>query len=442
MPGAPRAPEAPRATETLRAAGSTEIPGAEPTKPTRPRLWDRNFILLWQGQAVSTLGDVFYQVALGFWVLAVTGSTGLMGALMAASTVPRVVLGPFAGVLVDRLNRKWIMVLMDTLRGTAITLVAVLAFAGRLEVWMVFAAGVLIGLCAAFFDPSVRSSIPDIVDRQRLLQGNSAFGMIESLSGILGNSLGGVIYSVLGAPVMFLVNGISYLFSAGTELFLKIPRVIHQNREFNYLQDLREGMRFIRDTPVLGLFFINVGMLNFFLSMGGVLFLPYFQRSPGLGPAQYGTAMAVVTAGSVAALLILSGVTIPHSKKVPVFIIGASLFALMRSTIFFSHAGAVMLTQFFIMGFTVAVVNSIISTTMQLLIPSQMRGKVFGLMGALGGGLIPLGMALGGVLAEVIPIRVILTVTGLITGLGFLPVFLSSHARRFIAGQNPEASEE
>lgn len=63
-------------------------------------------------------------------------------------------------------------------------------------------------------------------------------------------------------------------------------------------------------------------------------------------------------------------------------------------------------------------------------------------MGALGGGLILLGMALGGVLAEVIPIRVILMVTGLITGLGFLPVFLSSHARRFIAGQNPDSSEE
>ena len=109
---------------------------------------------------MSAIGDVTYEIALGFWILAVTGSTGLMGTLMAASAVPRVLLSPFAGVLVDRSSRKWLIVVMDALRGAAVVLVGVAAYAGVVQVWMVFAAGVIIGLCAAFFNPAISSTIP------------------------------------------------------------------------------------------------------------------------------------------------------------------------------------------------------------------------------------------------------------------------------------------
>ena len=73
------------------------------------RLWNRGFLLLWQGQLVSSLGDVIYEIALGFWILAVTGSTAMMGSLMAASALPRILVAPFAGVLVDRSERKWLL---------------------------------------------------------------------------------------------------------------------------------------------------------------------------------------------------------------------------------------------------------------------------------------------------------------------------------------------
>ena len=95
-----------------------------------------NFFLLWQGQLVSALGDVAYELALGFWILAVTGSTALMGSLMAASAIPRVVLSPFAGVWVDRINRKWILVFMDALRGVAVVFVGISALLGWIKVWM------------------------------------------------------------------------------------------------------------------------------------------------------------------------------------------------------------------------------------------------------------------------------------------------------------------
>lgn len=86
------------------------------TDAPKDKLWTSGFLILWQGQLVSTIGDMAYSIALGFWVLAVTGSTALMGGLMAASTLQGVLASPFAGVLIDRQDRKKLLILADLLR--------------------------------------------------------------------------------------------------------------------------------------------------------------------------------------------------------------------------------------------------------------------------------------------------------------------------------------
>ena len=188
------------------------------------RRWVGNFVLLVQGQVVSSIGDVFYQVALGFWVLAETGSTAVMGLLMASSILPMVLIAPFAGVIVDRVDRKWLIVAMDALRSLPVLAIAWGAFTGRLEIWMLFVVAVIVGAASAFFNPAVTASIPDLVPPTKRLQANSVVGMIQPISGMISNALGGVLYAIVGAPLMFLVNGISYLFSSGSELFCASPR--------------------------------------------------------------------------------------------------------------------------------------------------------------------------------------------------------------------------
>ena len=169
----------------------------------KSRIWTRDFLLLWQGQFVSAIGDAAYEIALGFWVLYTTGSTGMMGLLMASTMLPRVLLSPFAGIWVDRLDRKWLLVLMDTARGVAVLLVGVTAFKGHLELWMAFAAGLVIGAGGAFFNPSIGSILPDLVEKDQLVKANSFFSMIRAGSGVFGNSAGGFLLTALGAPLMF-----------------------------------------------------------------------------------------------------------------------------------------------------------------------------------------------------------------------------------------------
>jgi MFS transporter, DHA3 family, macrolide efflux protein len=401
------------------------------------RLWNRDFLLLWQGQLISSLGDVAYEIALGFWILAATGSTALMGSLMAASTLPRILVAPFAGVIVDRADRRWLLVSMDIARGVAVVMVAAAALTRHLHVWMVFAAGIVIGTGGAFFTPAVSSALPDIVPRRRLMQGNSAFSMILTGSGILGNSLGGFLYQVLGAPVMFLVNGISYLVSSVTIVFIRIPKLVPVQEKKHFFADMRDGFSLIWRIRGLRSLFLTAAALNFFGVLGFTLFLPFFQRTPGLGPGRYGVAMASLALGLFAGFLLGSILRIPPGRRFPLFIASGFVMSALIAAVPLVGSFAIIAGLLLAAGLLNAVVNNMIGTTAQLTVPREMRGKAFSLMGAVSQGLTPVAMALGGVLAEFISLRLLIPASFLATSLFFLPLLFSGNFKRFV-GFDPE----
>jgi DHA3 family macrolide efflux protein-like MFS transporter len=398
------------------------------------RLWTLSFGLLWQGQLVSAIGDTAYEIALGFWILAVTGSTGLMGALMAASTIPRVLLTPLAGVWVDRGNRKALLVGMDALRGVVVVLVAAAALSGRIQVWMVFAAGVVIGLGAAVFNPTIMAVLPDIVPRERLVQGNSFFSMIRAGSGILGNSLGGLLYAILGAPLMFLANGVSYLFSAGTELFIRVPKLERAGTPTHFFADLKAGFRYVWHSGGLRSLLLVAAVLNFFAMIGIVLILPLFQRTEGLGPVRFGVLMAVFTGAMLLGMAFTAAVKIPERRRYAVFISSMAVSSVAFALFPVWGIFPLMLAFAVVGGFTNAIVNVLIQSLIQLSTPQAMRGKVMGLLEALTGGLVPIGMALGGLLGEFLPLRLVIILAFAISGAVAMPPLLAPSIRGFFGG--------
>lgn len=396
------------------------------------RLWNVNFLLLWQGQFVSSLGDAAYSIALGFWILAVTGSTALMGTLMATTALTRVVVSPFAGVLVDRSDRKWVLVGADAARGVVIMAVAAAALAAVLEVWMVFAAGAVLGLCGAFFGPAVTSALPDIVPKAKLVKANSLFQLIYTAAGIPGYSVGGFVYVLLGAPLLFLVNGLSYLFSAATEIFIKIPRIQHEKHEFKFFEDTKAGLSFTWRVRPLRYMLVIFSVLNFFATMGIMLILPLFERMEHLGPARYGVVLAGLTGGMFAGYLVSSVFDIKPSRRFAVFYAGALVegAALVFFPVFLYFP--LMLALGILFGLLNAVINALVMAVLQMTTPQNMRGKVFGLLGTLAGGLMPLAMALGGVLAEFISIRLLISASFILTFLSFVPLAFSPAIRRYV----------
>lgn len=401
-------------------------------KPVDKPLWNKNFFLLWQGLLVSIIGDVFYGIALGFWILEKTGSTALMGTLMAASTAPRVILSPLSGAVVDRSDRKWLLVLMDAIRGVAVLLVAAAAFGGFLEIWMVFAAGIIIGICSSFFGPAVNSSLPDIVPKAKIVKANSFFSMVYSISGIIGSPAGGFFFQLLGAPVMFLINGCSYLFSALTELFIKIPKIIREKAQSDFVSDLKEGFKFTWEFRALRYLITAAAGLNFFAEMGIILLLPLFQKFEELGPGRYGIVMGIFTAGYFIGMLITSTKNIPASSRFDLFMGSSIIFSALLTGIPFYlnlyYMGSLMLVA----GAANALTNVFILSTLQLTIPQDKRGKVFGLISTFAAGLAPLAMAAGGILAEFIPIRLVISSSFLLMGLIFVPLFFEPSVKKFI----------
>lgn len=399
----------------------------------KEKLWNKNFFLLWQGQLVSAFGDVVYEMALGFWVLALTGSTALMGTLMAASMLPRVLISPFAGVIVDRSDRKWMIVLMDVVRGVFITFVGIAALFGFIQLWMVFAAGIIMGISAAFFNPAVSSSIPDLVPKDKLIKANSVMSIAFTSTNFIGSAAGGFIYKVIGAPMMFLANGISYLFSAFTEIFIKVPKIQRKAEKTHFKEDFKEGFKFVWSVKGLRYLIIMASALNFFASIAMVLMLPMFQQSEALGPEKYGLAMGLFTIGMVGGMLYTSIGNIQSSKKYNIFMMASIIFTL-ASTIFpLFNNFYIIIALLFVSGFFNAIVNALINSSVQYTVPQELRGKVFGLMNTVVQGLTPIALAFGGILGEFLPIRLVICLSFGITFVLILGFAFIQSFKRFIA---------
>lgn len=401
----------------------------EKISKTQNKLWNLNLILLWQGQLVSAFGDSVYDIALGFWILAKTNSTALMGILMSAAIIPRVILSPFAGTYVDRHNRKRILVVTDVIRGIAITFIGIAALMDFIQVWMVLSGGIILGVCGSFFEPSVQSSLPDIVPKDKLIKANSSFSMIGTATAIVGKTSGGVLYQQLGAPVMFLINGISYIISAFTECFIKIPNKKRNVKEINFIDDLKSGFSYVKNFTGLKYLYVTIAFLNFFAMMGITLLLPLFKSREYLGPARYGIAMAFSTGGMFLGFFILSIFSIKALKRSQLFTYGGLLSSISMVILPFVPSYPAIMVLLFLNGISIAVVNSILQSSMQAAVPSDMRGKVFGFKRTLAISLIPMGMAIGGILAEFIPIRIII-------GTGFSLIFILFFALAFVQPVN------
>lgn len=403
------------------------------------KLWNANFLLLWQGQLVSGMGNIIYEVALGFWILAVTKSTALMGTLMAASALPMVLISPFAGVVVDRADRKKVLFAADILRGISITFVGIAAYMDFLKIWMVFAAGIIMSICGAFFGPAVNSSLPDITPKSEIVKANSFYNMINTVSNLVGTPVGGVIFKILGAPVMFLANGISFLVSAITILFIKIPKldIPVDRKESTFFKDMKQGFSFVWRFKALRNLIFMASAMNFFASMSIMLLLPLFNMNESLGPVKYGIAMAVISAGMFLGTLTTSFINIKTDKKYLVFVSALIISALAWIIFPLIEIFPIMACVMAIAGFSMPFFSILFYTTTQLTVPQESRGKVFSLIGALSGGLIPIAYAVGGIIAEFISINIIIPASFFIILLIFLPIGFTASTRRFI-GFDPE----
>lgn len=187
-------------------------------------MWNRDFLLLWQGMAESRIGSVLYSIAIGIWVYDQTDSAALMGIMTSLSYFGALVLQPFGGALADRCSKRALIVGSDAACGVAMLALGILALRGAMQVWQVLAVAAVSAVCTALFQPAVNSLIPQLVPAGDLLRASSLINGTGSALQMLGNAAGGFLTVVCGVPGIILFNGLTFLFSAATECFIRAGR--------------------------------------------------------------------------------------------------------------------------------------------------------------------------------------------------------------------------
>ena len=409
------------------------------------RLMNRNFLLLWQGQAVSQIGNQLAIVGMLFWIKQSTDSATLVGMILMASVLPSVVFGLFGGTIADRYSRRSIIVYSDLINGLIVLALSVFALTNPNEKGLIliglFIVSSFVALVGSFFRPAVAASIPDIVPKGQVAKANSLNEASVQISTFIGFGLGGVLFQLLGGPVLFLFNGLSYLFSAMSELFISIPQSLPE-RGKTWKQALHEfqldtvlGFRYVWMKPGMKFLFLAAAALNV-LSVPVFVLLPFYVEDfLNVGANWYGFLMAAFGGGTLAGYGCVSVMTDLGNKR------GAFILSMIiASSIVFIGLGILInpmitLVLMLMLGIAIGVVNVNVITLLQLTTPSQMRGRVFGLLGTLSQALSPVAMGLSGLVADWTGknIPLIYMVCGVISFLMALSLAMKRELRVFLA---------
>lgn len=398
------------------------------------KLLNRDFLLMLQGELVSGLGDILYSVAIGYWVYDVTGSSALMGILSSISMFVTMFLAPFSGGIVDKANRKAIIVGMDVLRGVLMLGVGVLALTSRLSVPVVAAAALLAALCSTLFGPAVSTVMIDIIPHDDMVRGQSIHSGATTALSLVGKAVSGALVAFLGVPVIIVLNGVSYLISALTEAFIHIPKTVHQGETVTVrglFRDFGTALKAIAADPFLRICVPSSLAINL-LAAGSVAMMLPFVLEKGYDVESYGVLMSVDTAASLACVFLLG--IIRFSPRTRFFLLGAGFMLGGAFSIgaYLVAGRGLMCLLLFLGGFGCTLGNSVLNASMVLAIPEGNRGGILGLLqsGAVGG--MALSTLAYGFLCDVFPVYLVFTVGALLSAVPMGYLCFSRCTRQFI----------
>ncbi len=345
---------------------------------------NRNFRLLYIGQTISQLGDWFNTVAVYALLLDVTGSATAVAWMLIVQMLPIALVGPVAGVVVDRLNRRRIMMAADILRGC---LIFGLLFVRRADqIWIAYVVTALTVAAQAFFEPARTATIPNVTSAEELLPANALSSATWSAMLAIGASLGGLVSAVFGRNLAFVINALSFFVSA---MFIASTRYdatptarppLRGLVELTGLRDLVEGIRYIRrHSHVAALMLVKAGWgsgagILLLLTIFGQRVFPVGSTSAGGIGILYGARGIGAALGPIMLRWILGQKPAALRRTIgpAYFMIGIFYAALAGAPVLPVAALCVLLAHF---GGSILWVFS--TVLLQMEVPDEFRGRVF-----------------------------------------------------------------
>ena len=398
------------------------------------KLWNKDFILLLQGNAVSTIGDLMYSVAIGYWVYEQTGSSGLMGIMSAISMFVTMFLSPFSGSIVDKCNRKWVLVGMDVMQGVVMLGIGLLAYLDKLNVPGVLIAAFLAALGSVFYSPAASTLMIDIIPHDDMTRGQSIFSGSNALINMVGTAFSGVMVAFFGVPLIVIINGLSNLYSAVSELFIHVPRTVQQGAQVSaksILRDSKEAVRMIFSDKCLQLFVPCALLLNL-LGAGPLTLVLPFCMEKGFTVDMYGYLMAIWTAASLICVLVLGVVKLNPKTRFWVLAVSFTSSVLFFGLTYISKQFVPLCIMAFLASFANCAGNTIFNASLMLALPEENRGAILGFFQAASIGGTALSAVIYGALGDVLPLYLVFTVGNLLSLAPMLYLCFNPRTKEFV----------
>lgn len=373
-----------------------------------------NFRRYFLGMLFSLVGTWMQQIAMSWLVYELTGSLVSLATITFLAQIPILVVTPFLSLLVDRYDRRKLLLITQSLSALQALLLAWLTISGNIEVWHLMILSLFLGLVNALDNPTRQAFYPSLVPKELLSNAIALNSAVINGSRLFGPAIGGVLIASVGCGVCFLINGISF----GAVLFaligMKTPSYVPVPRPETAWRSLNNGLQYVlSDVPIRTLLLLMAGVSIFALPL--MTFIPAYTKEVLNGESQVlGSMLSTIGIGSFAAALYLASRRGVNGLEE---LVGTSTFVLAAAILAISYTSQPILAHLLgaVIGFNIIVTVASINTLLQTLSNEQMRGRVMGYMAMTFTGVSPLGGLFLAMLEEQLSLSQILFTSGIIT---------------------------
>jgi MFS family permease len=349
----------------------------------------RNYRLFWFGQLASVTGFQILLVSQAWLVYDLTGSVLQLGLTGIFSAVPAIALALVGGVAADKLNRRSLLMLTQTLQAISVAILATLIATGLVEVWHIWINAAFISATGAFDMPSRQAIFPHLINRKDMTNAVALNSLIWQSTRVVGPAFAGIIITFMEIAAAFYFATIGFITFT---IFLSLIRMpeISQSKKDNMGKEMLRGLGFIRDNNIFA-FLLGMTFVNSFFGMSYIFLMPVFAKDIlEAGPSGLGVLLAAQGLGGLTGtLLVTSRGKIQLQGRV---IIGAAItFGVFLIFFAFSSWYFISIGLLFIAGSLLSVYMVISQSAMQLLVPDTYRGRVMGIWGLTYTFVLPLG---------------------------------------------------
>ena len=391
----------------------------------------RNYRLYFFGQMVSLSGTWMQRTAQAWLVLQLTGSPAALGTVTALQFLPITALTLFGGVLADRWPKRRTLVIAQVGCALQALILGLLVLTGTVELWHVYVLALMLGLFNAFDGPVRQSFAAELVGKEHLVNAVALNTSVFQVARIAGPSIGGLMIARFGVAPSFLVNAASYVIVIGALLLMRESEMYRgsgrKRATGNVFRQIGEGVRYAAHTPSVTFIFIMLAAIGTFGFNFTVVIPLVAEFVLKVGAEKFGFLTSCMGVGSLIAALSLASLGNANMK---VLIGAAVVFAAMLGCIALS--GSYPLTAGLLMVFGAASVyfSTTANTTVQVLVPDELRGRVMSIFFLLMAGSTPIGGFFTGIVAEQTSVRTAILLEAVLCGAGVVVALMFRSARR------------